>query len=228
MIPAFKQIDTEDIYTIPIIDDGSALYAVTDRPFLRVRAAYYEQKIKGAIATCFLRPEVLSRLERVAHDIERQTGWHMLILDGWRPTAVQQELYEDIFRAICKKYPQESEAQHHHRTLEFVALPSKNPLRPSPHLTGGSVDVALCDADGKLIDMGSGFDEPTTRSYTDAYEHQAGPIRERRRLLYEAMIKEGFTNLPTEWWHYDFGNQNWAYFSGNAQAIYGPTYPDSY
>jgi D-alanyl-D-alanine dipeptidase len=27
------------------------------------------------------------------------------------------------------------------------------------------------------------------------------------------MIKAGFTNLPTEWWHYDYGDKFWAYYN---------------
>lgn len=226
MIPAFLHTCTEDIYSIPIVDDGSALCVVSDSAYWRVESAYYAQNINGAIDICYLRPEVITRLEKAAREIANQTGWQLVILDGWRPTTLQQALYHDIYEQICQQYPHESEEQLILRTQEFVSLPSKDPNRPSPHLTGGSVDVTLCDATGQALDMGSAFDEPTMRSYTDAYEQTPGPIRERRRLLYQAMTNASFTNLPTEWWHYDFGNQNWAYYSGNAEAIYGPAYPD--
>jgi D-alanyl-D-alanine dipeptidase len=33
------------------------------------------------------------------------------------------------------------------------------------------------------------------------------------------MISAGFTNLPSEWWHYDYGTKFWAYFTGN-KALY--------
>ena len=37
------------------------------------------------------------------------------------------------------------------------------------------------------------------------------------------MIEAGFSNLPSEWWHYDFGDQLWAWHSGAQAALYGPT-----
>ena len=33
------------------------------------------------------------------------------------------------------------------------------------------------------------------------------------------MISVGFTNLPSEWWHYDYGTKFWAYFN-NTDALY--------
>lgn len=33
------------------------------------------------------------------------------------------------------------------------------------------------------------------------------------------MNKAGFTNLPSEWWHYDYGEKFWAYYN-NTPAIF--------
>ncbi|MEA1973540.1 MAG: M15 family metallopeptidase, partial [Candidatus Cloacimonadota bacterium] len=41
-----------------------------------------------------------------------------------------------------------------------------------------------------------------------------------RRILYWAMIEEGFENYPDEWWHYSFGDQMWAMLYGNSDAYY--------
>ena len=43
--------------------------------------------------------------------------------------------------------------------------------------------------------------------------------RENRRILYHAMLDAGFTNLPSEWWHYDYGTKFWGYFTGK-QPLY--------
>ena len=39
--------------------------------------------------------------------------------------------------------------------------------------------------------------------------------------------EQGFTNLPSEWWHYDFGDQLWAHYGGHGQALYGPAELDT-
>lgn len=39
--------------------------------------------------------------------------------------------------------------------------------------------------------------------------------------------RAGFTSLPSEWWHYDYGNQQWAWYRVEERAIYGPMGPES-
>jgi D-alanyl-D-alanine dipeptidase len=34
------------------------------------------------------------------------------------------------------------------------------------------------------------------------------------------MTDAGFTNMPTKWWHYDYGNKFWAYYT-KEPAKYG-------
>ena len=38
-------------------------------------------------------------------------------------------------------------------------------------------------------------------------------------MLYNVMTAAGFANLPSEWWHYDYGDNMWAQLTGG-KAIY--------
>lgn len=69
--------------------------------------------------------------------------------------------------------------------------------------------------------MGTGFDSFSDKTRTDYYETNSIDlnIRNNRRILYNAMISAGFTNLPSEWWHFDFGDRFWGYYN-NKPAIY--------
>ncbi|MCY1423195.1 D-alanyl-D-alanine dipeptidase [compost metagenome] len=151
-----------------------------------------------------------------------------MVLDAWRPFAVQQHLYDTLYDILKHHEPDADPAELARRTREFVAPPSTRANAPSPHLTGGAVDVTLCDRDGRWLNMGSLFDEATPRSYTRHYEEIALPDRQQRRarvhrrLLYNAMCAAGFSNLSSEWWHYDYGDQLWAWHQGQKRAIYGP------
>ena len=110
---------------------------------------------------------------------------------------------------------------------DFVAPVGPNFI--SPHLTGGSVDITLFDvATGEWLDMGADFDEPTERSYTHFYEDQPEHMAcTNRRLLYSVMTAAGFSNLPTEWWHFDYGNPLWAHYNQQNHAIYGAAHWES-
>jgi D-alanyl-D-alanine dipeptidase len=73
------------------------------------------------------------------------------------------------------------------------------------------------------MDMGTAFDEYDDSTHTSFFENAAAPdfpdIANNRRMLYNIMTSEGFTNLPTEWWHYDYGTSFWAFYS-NRPAKY--------
>jgi D-alanyl-D-alanine dipeptidase len=44
--------------------------------------------------------------------------------------------------------------------------------------------------------------------------------KKNRTLLYAVMSEAGFVNAPVEWWHYSYGDQDWALRTGHSMAIY--------
>ena len=65
--------------------------------------------------------------------------------------------------------------------------------------------VTIVDNFGNEINMGTEFDCFKDTANTNYYElnNINDEIRNNRRLLYNAMLQAGFTNLPTEWWHFE-------------------------
>ena len=107
-----------------------------------------------------------------------------MIHDGYRPWYVTK-MFWDATPA---------------RQREFVA----NPVNGSRHNRGAAVDLSLYElATGEPIEMPSGYDEFSNRSYAD---YPGGTTRQRwhRALLRRVMEAEGFTVNPGEWWHFDF------------------------
>jgi D-alanyl-D-alanine dipeptidase len=73
--------------------------------------------------------------------------------------------------------------------------------------------------------MGTSFDAFSDATWTDYFEPGRGhdtatgdtaniTARKNRRMLYNVMTAAGFTNLPSEWWHYDYGDNMWAQLTG--------------
>lgn len=179
---------------------------------------YAKHGYLGALKDVWVRENVLSRLEQAATSLPE--GLRLTVLDGWRPLAIQQILYTEFHQRIRRSNPKASDAEIDKMTLQFAAKPSCDPKAPSPHITGGAVDVCLADQQGVPLPMGSEFDEPSPVSWTNATVDEV--YAERRHTLYQAMTDAGFTNIPSEWWHYDFGNWVWAWYKGKDSAIYGP------
>jgi len=190
---------------------------------------YYKMGVGESIPECFVRKSVFEKLLQAASYLP--DGINLVVLDGWRPYGVQQYLYDTFFNHL-QNLPENSGCDEDTlvaMTRNIVSPARTNASAPSPHLTGGAVDVTLCDTSGRLLDMGTVFDESSPLSWTAALEgcKDIDPeVVNNRRMLYHVMTKAGFTNLPSEWWHYDYGDQLWAYYKKQPVAIYGKTNPN--
>jgi D-alanyl-D-alanine dipeptidase len=118
-----------------------------------------------------------------------------------------------------------------------VAPPSADPACPSPHATGGAIDLSVLDERRALVEMGTAFDAFDARAHTrylerrlEAGEHLTAAEQaylRNRRVLFHALRGAGFTNYPEEWWHFDFGNQLHARIEGT-HAVFGQAAPAGY
>ena len=133
-------------------------------------------------ARCFLRNEPAKALLKVQEALEKE-GLGLKIFDGYRPLSVQKKMWA--------KYPVEG----------YVA----NPAKGSNHNRGMAVDLTLVDSSGKELPMPSGYDEFSERAHRDFKGGGAEAIKNRQKLE-DAMQKEGFHGISTEWWHFDFKN----------------------
>jgi D-alanyl-D-alanine dipeptidase len=94
--------------------------------------------------------------------------------------------------------------------LQFVTDPEVN---PPPHSSGGTIDITLLeDSSNQPIDMGSPINMAGDVSWTDCTDDLTDAQVENRQLLTQTMLEAGFANLPSEWWHYSYGDQRWAVF----------------
>ena len=199
-----------------------------------VQPEYFNQNLPGSSPVIFVRASVAERLKTAAKLLPNRLS--LIIFDGWRPTVLQAALFERHLKDVKQQNP----SSDHHAVIEeatrYVSLPSENLSRPSPHLTGGAVDVSICDDGGELLPMGTKFDAFDRQASTTYFEElsetdgvdtadvdlnpRIEEARTNRRLLYHVMTQQGFTAYSEEWWHFDYGNKFWGLNSGR-NAIYG-------
>lgn len=215
MIPEIKFPSIKDYKILDIDEEFVNLY---DLGF-KCSSEYYRQGIPGAPKFCYVRKSVAEKLLKAQNDLPE--GYSFLIFDAWRPICVQQRLWNFFRQDIKNKNPNLSEEELDFKTSFFVSKPSYDVWNPSLHNTGGAIDLTIIDKNGKKINMGTEFDEFGSKAWTNHYEKYENDekIRDNRRLLYNVMINNGFVNLPSEWWHYEFGGKFWAYFN-NTDALY--------
>ncbi len=187
-----------------------------------VKMKYPILGMKNAVTGCYLRKAVYELLLKAEANLP--AGYHLRIWDAWRPLSLQKELYEVYKQDLISTFNLSSLLQEEQDVFisKYIAIPSENPDLPPAHTTGGAIDLTLIDERGNELDMGTDFDDFSEKAATDYFEkeeYNGSIIQKNRRILYDAMTKAGFTNLPSEWWHYDYGNRNRANFSKN-EAVY--------
>ena len=200
----------------------SPLVEVSEDTGIIIEMMYPILKMDNAINKCLVRKEVLERLLIAKAYLPK--GITFKIWDAYRPMSLQKELFYKYMQQIIDEFNlmEKNEEERKRIINSYVALPNEDETFPPQHTTGGSVDITLAYSDTReTIDLGISFDSFSYLTNTDAFEkdNMDENVRNNRRILYNAMTKAGFTNLPSECWHFDYGNRNWAYYN-NKPAIY--------
>ncbi|WP_049573738.1 M15 family metallopeptidase [Nonomuraea sp. SBT364] len=200
------------VAAIPVSDIGEPLAEVRGRLRLDERMADPE----GAYGR--LRAGLLDRLA----DAERRLpgGFHLLIVEGYRPVAVQRRIFEGYRDGLATRFPGLTPGELHAAASRYVS-----PVEVAPHTAGAAVDLTLCDAGGIEYDMGTAVNDTPETSGGACYT--ASPdisedARRHRKILAAALEPAGLVNYPTEWWHWSYGDRYWALVTGADRALYGP------
>lgn len=222
---AIPEIKEPSIYAEKAFIHSEFVQVVSNDMF-DVKMIYPILGMENATNDCYMRKEVYEHLISAAKNLPE--GYRFRILDAWRPFLLQRELYDKYSKDIILKFNLKERKEEEVKKVisNFISEPIANENLPPVHTTGGAVDLTILDAHGKELDMGTLFDEFTQRTYTSYYEKEKigeikknKTIRDNRRILYNVMTESGFTNLPSEWWHFDYGDRFWAFYN-DKPAIY--------
>lgn len=221
--------DASSFYSKPNSMTGETLPGVPDSPLLRLDVA---KRLVRADKYLRTDPDVRDALGSPAH---------IRIDDALRPYQVQKFAYDVAWPMVIRKMnPGISDEEVAEQLPNFIAKPNEN-LTPTPHLTGGAVDVRLINPEtGEPFDRGHQSGSIKGSAYPDFYEnYQANdkaesdievspeePVSPKvllgRRILYYAMTDvAGLNANPQEIWHYGKGDPLSEYVSGTNHPYYG-------
>ena len=145
----------------------------------------------------YIRRELAAGLTKAQTALENQ-GLGLLIYDGYRPDRAVQ----DIFRWLRSDEPG-NKAQFYPE-LAKSDLPGVYLAENSPHRQGIAVDVTLCDLEnGHPLDMGTGFDFFSSKSWMSSRDLTAEQLA-NRKTLQQVMHDAGFSIYSREWWHFNY------------------------
>jgi D-alanyl-D-alanine dipeptidase len=136
-------------------------------------------------AKCFLRPEAYAALLK-ANELAKKQQLKLMIFDCYRPKIYQIKMYNIV------------------KNPDYVALPGKG----SMHNKGLAIDIGLADINGKMLDMGSAFDEFSEKAHY-TFSNISPAAKANRKKLREIMVISGFKPYDKEWWHFNYTAVNY-------------------
>lgn len=231
-IPTIRQgVNAGNYREIPV-DTRSSLYSeelVDLRDYGIAGISYYHisdgtnhpycQQLEGSIPSLLARKSIAEMLAKVNIRLE-PLGLELFVWDAYRPLATQIGIWNFFKSALQRENPSFQEEAIRQEVIKYVSDPNSfnaNNSRTWPtHMTGASVDLSIRRKPShEILNLGAHFDQMDQTAHTDYFEHllangaidDSDPRLLNRRTLYHFMTKEGFTNYPLEYWHFDWGNQ---------------------
>ena len=184
--------------------DRSGFVAITDVvPDAILEIRYYStynfvgERIDGYKAPIALMTRQAADSLKVVSDELKAQGYRIKIWDAYRPQRAvnhfirwAENLQDTAMKSVF--YPMVDKS---------VLFEQQYIMARSGHSRGSTVDLTLIDAaTGKELDMGSPFDWFGEESHSTI-------STPNRQILWDAMLRHGFTMLDSEWWHFTLANE---------------------
>ena len=100
-------------------------------------------------------------------------------------------------------------------------MPPETTTLPMSTITKARDRCNSQDSSGQLLDFGSRVNDDNEKSYL-YYPNLTQEQKDNRLMLVTAMIGAGLASCMTEWWHFSYGDQLWAWFYGKENSLYSP------
>ncbi len=102
---------------------------------------YRFDELSGTNTAIFVRRGVAERMVQAQSLLPENL--RLVVYDAYRPLEVQQALYDKYIGGLKALHPDWTAEQLATETQKFVSIPSTDSTKPSPHNTGGSIDLAI-------------------------------------------------------------------------------------
>lgn len=164
----------------------------TARALARAQRAFLRQGYTLKVYDCYRPQRAVDHFVRWAADPEATK-----MKGEFYPRVAKDRLFEDGYIA---------EKSGHSRGSTVDLTLAKLPAAPTrPYVPGEPLTPCYAPKDERFpdnsVDAGTGFDCFDTLSHTD--DPRVTPAqRANRQLLKKGLERQGFTNLPEEWWHF--------------------------
>lgn len=203
-----------ELRTVPAVENDDPMVALgaafSGRIFVsdeRMRAFTGEE--------IYVRSTLVAMLEAAQHALrDFRADWSLEVVYGYRHLDIQTAKFEAHKARVHARYPELSGIDLDEAVHRFSAVPEV-----AGHPTGGAVDLRIVDNDGRRVPMGTEVVEysPDTYVFSPFIPREAW---HNRQVLRACMLRAGFAPFDGEWWHFSFGDREWARYFNKPNAHY--------
>jgi zinc D-Ala-D-Ala dipeptidase len=189
--------------------DHILIEPIWENPIDDLEGPLYQEYIKNnpSYDGLYVRQTVADMLQVAAEKLYPR--YRLVVRAGHRPLSVQRTLLGMVRDEYLQEHPEATPDE----ALEFARTYVSDPdVKVPPHCCGAAVDVDLIEmATGELVDFGCpvNTDAPISFLETDQITIQQQASRD---ILHTAMNEAGFAPFQAEWWHFSYGDSEWARF----------------
>ncbi|HTQ12099.1 MAG TPA: M15 family metallopeptidase [Fimbriimonadaceae bacterium] len=201
---------------VPILDNGEPLVDWLGHPRIfqdQPRFKYHRETIARA--------SVVEFLWRAADSLPK--GYKLAVVEGWRPPYIQRRMFAWSFQRFKERYPDWTDAKLKKLASQFTAPMDEHV--PPPHTTGGAIDLMLANENHEVLDHLSPYAPRDHHAFPFTAPGLSDTARRHRDMLAEAFATGRMTNYPSEYWHWSYGDQGWAYRGRHLHALYAAITP---
>ena len=166
---------------------------------------------ENLLQNIIVRKSVYKKLQDVNASLKRKKKYkncQLVVVYGYRGLDVQQEMFNDEQKKIKADNPSLSDIEITEMVHRRIAVPSV-----AGHPTGGAVDVIIYDfVNEQYLDFGTDIRDFSTkdRYYDSPFIKKSQ--KNNRLLLRQIMTTEDFAPYNGEWWHFSYGDKEWAFY----------------
>jgi len=165
-----------------------------------------------------IRKTVLEKLRAAQNNLSKKApGTFLKLVYAYRHPEVQKRYFEEVCKKLLRAEPNLDRQLLNEKAHLLIAVP-----KVAGHPTGGAVDVTLTRV-GKDLDMGTAIADFSKPEVIPTFSDKINDLeRENRMLLRAVMLEQEFAPFDGEWWHFCYGDREWAGYYRKIATLYEP------
>jgi zinc D-Ala-D-Ala dipeptidase len=205
----------QDLISVKIQENNESFIKLTPKIIPYGYSPIFSDMKKIIGNDIYLRKILAKKIERAQKILqEKYPNLSLFVTFGYRDLKIQTKRFLNELKKQRKYYSNPDDL--YEEVHRYIAVPAV-----AGHPTGGAIDIIIVDNNTKKsIDFGSKQYDYSTKDcyvFTNTITKRQ---KDNRMLLRSVLTSVGFAPFNGEWWHFSYGDREWAFYYKKNYAIY--------